>query len=610
MIRVAQLLYKQDYMYVKIEKVQNFLSMINQQEIRHLIRQNKKIKSKIIEQAQVYQEEKAKLKAINRSLMQQLEEEQKRNRNIIEEFNAQITALEAELRRARSNEPTVTMFTTPNNRKGTHRPISFAQLEAESRRLAEETNRIISQTTKPDNSMYFPPPSPPNLAFLNVHGNSSIKQNYNKEQQFQTLQQQYSQQPSSQQFSYSQQPYSPQFSYSQQPQTNLPQNSFSPGLGSQFADSQQSQMQRSQQYQQYQQMQPVQQIQQPPPVQQMPPPQTIPQQSYQSNIVSQTIQNKPILIQKNQNTAPKSQNVVKLNVPPEIEKPKQAIQESPKEQPPPLKEQNENTQSSTQKLSSSDNPILNLSSDSTVPNIQETPSQVSTGDSVKPSVKPNQQLSKPTSNFPVQSQSSPSLNKVAASDKTKDKVIKKQNADQSDTPSKGMSKKPSQSESMPVIISNENSLYQDDIFANLEDYNFDEGTGSFDKTPPKEANSGNKSLNNSIDEAKQQKTQTAGKPPPIPSKNKVTIISESGNDWNEKSTNSNLASEFDLNLDITFDPSVSISKPDEKPEEKPEEKKETSGTKADKSLNNESSKDDNIDFDNISINWGDDLGFM
>ena len=79
--------------------------MIDQREIRHLIHQNKKLKSKIIEQAQTFQEERAKLAAINRALRASLENEQRRNREAIEEFNSRITQLEMELRRAQSGPP-------------------------------------------------------------------------------------------------------------------------------------------------------------------------------------------------------------------------------------------------------------------------------------------------------------------------------------------------------------------------------------------------------------------------------------------------------------------------------------------------------------------------
>lgn len=135
--------------------------MIDHREVQHLIRQNKKIKAKIVEQARVYQEERAKLKAINRSLQKTLEDEKEKNRATIEEFNAKIIALEAELKRVRSNEPQVTNYTTARSRP--LKPISFAQLEAESKRLAEETNRIIQQTQSPSKTFFMSPP-PPNVS--------------------------------------------------------------------------------------------------------------------------------------------------------------------------------------------------------------------------------------------------------------------------------------------------------------------------------------------------------------------------------------------------------------------------------------------------------------
>lgn len=121
--------------------------MIDQKEVRHLIRQNKKIKAKILEQAQAYKEEKARLKSINRALQASLEEEQQRNRETIEEFNEKILELEMELKRARSNEPIATNYTTPQTRP--INPISFVQLEAENQRLIEETNRIMQKHQNP-----------------------------------------------------------------------------------------------------------------------------------------------------------------------------------------------------------------------------------------------------------------------------------------------------------------------------------------------------------------------------------------------------------------------------------------------------------------------------
>lgn len=141
--------------------------MIDQREIRHLIHQNKKLKTKIVEQAQTFQEERAKLAAINRALRASLENEQRRNREAIEEFNNRITQLEMELRRAQSGPPPspvsygfASMPTAPQrsvpsfNKKST---IRFSDLEAEGQRLAEETNRILRQCKDPQTTLYVPP---------------------------------------------------------------------------------------------------------------------------------------------------------------------------------------------------------------------------------------------------------------------------------------------------------------------------------------------------------------------------------------------------------------------------------------------------------------------
>ncbi|KAH0786873.1 hypothetical protein GPJ56_009250 [Histomonas meleagridis] len=125
--------------------------MNEQEEINHLIHQNRKLKAKIIEQAYEYKEEKARLKAINKSLREEYERLQIRNQETIEELTSRIAALESELNRTQYE----TNYITSSGSFNYNRKISFAELEAEGARLAEETNRIIRMCSTPNTSYDF-----------------------------------------------------------------------------------------------------------------------------------------------------------------------------------------------------------------------------------------------------------------------------------------------------------------------------------------------------------------------------------------------------------------------------------------------------------------------
>jgi hypothetical protein len=133
--------------------------MIDQAEVRQLLRENKKLKSRILDQSRVFQEERAKLLTINRSLRAGLEEQHQRNQQAIEDFNIRITELEAELRRAQVEPPPPRFPATALPRKPIPRrsTITFQELEAENQRIFEETNRIFRQCHDPQTIVYHPP---------------------------------------------------------------------------------------------------------------------------------------------------------------------------------------------------------------------------------------------------------------------------------------------------------------------------------------------------------------------------------------------------------------------------------------------------------------------
>lgn len=132
--------------------------MIDEREVAHLLRQNKKLKAKMTEQIRVFQEERARLTAINHALRASLENEQQRNRDAIENFNDQINGLEGELRSAQSDPP-FALRAAPG--KGTRaapfKSVTFNDLEAEGQRLAEATSRIMRQCMEPQTTVYVPP---------------------------------------------------------------------------------------------------------------------------------------------------------------------------------------------------------------------------------------------------------------------------------------------------------------------------------------------------------------------------------------------------------------------------------------------------------------------
>jgi hypothetical protein len=115
--------------------------MIDQAEVRHLIRENKRLKAKIREQSRVFEEERAKLLAVRNALTQTLEEEQLRNHNAVEEFNSRITALEMELRRAQAEPQIPFPYASPSPTPAA--PARFAELEEADRLLTQETYRIL-----------------------------------------------------------------------------------------------------------------------------------------------------------------------------------------------------------------------------------------------------------------------------------------------------------------------------------------------------------------------------------------------------------------------------------------------------------------------------------
>jgi hypothetical protein len=73
------------------------------QERVFLVKQNRKLRAKIREQAEVFREERSKLLTVHHSLKQSLQDEQERNGLAMEEFNQKITELEVEPRRAQAD---------------------------------------------------------------------------------------------------------------------------------------------------------------------------------------------------------------------------------------------------------------------------------------------------------------------------------------------------------------------------------------------------------------------------------------------------------------------------------------------------------------------------
>jgi hypothetical protein len=139
------------------------------EEAAFLIKQNRRIKAKIREQAQVFQTERSKLLAVHHSLKQSLHDEQERNRIAIEEFNQRITELEVELRRSQA-DPRIPLlpleFESCTRRQIPKRTAKFSDLEAEGERLMKETNRILALCgCEPITLPSEPPPTFPERPF-------------------------------------------------------------------------------------------------------------------------------------------------------------------------------------------------------------------------------------------------------------------------------------------------------------------------------------------------------------------------------------------------------------------------------------------------------------
>jgi hypothetical protein len=139
------------------------------EEAAFLIKQNRRIKAKIREQAQVFQTERSKLLAVHHSLKQSLHDEQERNRIAIEEFNQRITEFEVELRRSQA-DPRISLLPLElescTRRQIAKRTPKFSDLEAEGERLMEETNRILAFCRcEPITLPSEPPPTFPERPF-------------------------------------------------------------------------------------------------------------------------------------------------------------------------------------------------------------------------------------------------------------------------------------------------------------------------------------------------------------------------------------------------------------------------------------------------------------
>lgn len=142
------------------------------QEYQHLIKQNKKIKRKIMQQAQDFQDERDKLRSQNKSLKIILQQEQAKNQATIEEFTERITALETELRNLQSSYPvtpppynmTYTTRSTsfPTIRMPPKSSINFDELELEEQKISQRTNQLLNIPNQPPTKFYFQQPSSEN----------------------------------------------------------------------------------------------------------------------------------------------------------------------------------------------------------------------------------------------------------------------------------------------------------------------------------------------------------------------------------------------------------------------------------------------------------------
>jgi hypothetical protein len=114
-------------------------------DIQELQRANKKLRSQIIEQTRVFEEERAKILAVNRRLQAALQKEQLRSQATIEQLTTRIAELEAETCRVQMKTSSAYLPTSTSTRKDDGRTITFSDLETETQRLLATTNRMLHQ---------------------------------------------------------------------------------------------------------------------------------------------------------------------------------------------------------------------------------------------------------------------------------------------------------------------------------------------------------------------------------------------------------------------------------------------------------------------------------
>lgn len=125
-------------------------------EIKELRAQNKKLKEKIREQFQVFQEERNKLKSRNQVLRTQLYSQQARNKAAIEQFSAKIQALEEKI----ASKQQYVQFPQFRTRQisSSGKTSRFQDLEERGRRLEREADEILLKCRSGDPNVFLPPP--------------------------------------------------------------------------------------------------------------------------------------------------------------------------------------------------------------------------------------------------------------------------------------------------------------------------------------------------------------------------------------------------------------------------------------------------------------------
>lgn len=139
---------------------------MNEEDVRRLRKQNSKLKAKIWDQYQAFNDELRILRKQNRALKNSLENEQNRNADLFKQFSAKIKAMEEKVAKIRKTSPYIETPAAPVV-EGVKPPSStwmFVELEEEGKLLDARTDEILKKCREPIKTEYvWKSPPPPSL---------------------------------------------------------------------------------------------------------------------------------------------------------------------------------------------------------------------------------------------------------------------------------------------------------------------------------------------------------------------------------------------------------------------------------------------------------------